>query len=123
MDTLMVEAAGLTKHFGSTHALDGIDLAVPQGSILGLLGPNGAGKTTAVRILTTLPSRTPRPRSPARTWPMQYPVAVSDRLDSRHAPDIRPAGRLHVGKPADGLTFERTALRRLSAAVAGLCTE
>ncbi|MGH2718816.1 MAG: ATP-binding cassette domain-containing protein [Actinomycetota bacterium] len=54
MDTLMIEAQGLTKHFGATRALDGIDLAVPQGSILGLLGPNGAGKTTAVRILTTL---------------------------------------------------------------------
>ena len=35
-------------------ALDGLDLAVPEGTVLGLLGPNGAGKTTAVRILTTL---------------------------------------------------------------------
>ena len=35
-------------------ALDGLDLAVPEGTILGLLGPNGAGKTTAVSILTTL---------------------------------------------------------------------
>jgi len=51
---MMIEAAGLTKRFGSTVALAGIDLAVPAGSILGLLGPNGAGKTTAVRILTTL---------------------------------------------------------------------
>ena len=50
----MIEAQGLTKRFGSTVALAGVDLAVPAGSILGLLGPNGAGKTTAVRILTTL---------------------------------------------------------------------
>jgi ABC-2 type transport system ATP-binding protein len=45
---------GLTKSFGNVHALRGIDLSVPHGTILGVLGPNGAGKTTAVRILTTL---------------------------------------------------------------------
>ena len=53
-DHLMIEAHGLRKRFGSTVALDGIDLEVPAGTILGVLGPNGAGKTTAVRILTTL---------------------------------------------------------------------
>jgi daunorubicin resistance ABC transporter ATP-binding subunit len=50
----MIEAHGLTKRFGSTEALKGLDLEVPAGAILGVLGPNGAGKTTAVRILTTL---------------------------------------------------------------------
>jgi daunorubicin resistance ABC transporter ATP-binding subunit len=50
----MIEAHDLRKRFGQTVALDGIDLEVPEGSILGVLGPNGAGKTTAVRILTTL---------------------------------------------------------------------
>jgi ABC-2 type transport system ATP-binding protein len=45
---------GLTKSFGDVHALAGIDLEVPRGSVLGVLGPNGAGKTTAVKILTTL---------------------------------------------------------------------
>lgn len=47
-------AEGLTKRFGDTRALAGVDLAVPTGSVLGLLGPNGAGKTTAVRVLATL---------------------------------------------------------------------
>jgi ABC-2 type transport system ATP-binding protein len=50
----MIEAVGLTKAYGETQALTGVDLTVPAGSILGVLGPNGAGKTTAVRILTTL---------------------------------------------------------------------
>src|SRR4051795_9179851 len=49
-----IQAEGLVKHFGKVTALAGIDLAVPQGTVLGMLGPNGAGKTTAVRILTTL---------------------------------------------------------------------
>jgi oleandomycin transport system permease protein len=45
---------GLVKRFGTTTALDGVDLAVKTGTVLGLLGPNGAGKTTAVRVLATL---------------------------------------------------------------------
>jgi ABC-2 type transport system ATP-binding protein len=50
----MIEAVGLHKHFGETHALRGLHLSAAEGAILGVLGPNGAGKTTAVRILTTL---------------------------------------------------------------------
>jgi oleandomycin transport system ATP-binding protein len=49
-----IEASGLTKRFGETQALAGVDFAVPAGKILGVLGPNGAGKTTAVRIMATL---------------------------------------------------------------------
>ena len=49
-----IEAEGLVKHYGETKALDGVDLLVPPGRLLGVLGPNGAGKTTAVRILATL---------------------------------------------------------------------
>jgi ABC-2 type transport system ATP-binding protein len=50
----MIRTKGLVKRYGKVVALDGLDLEVPKGMVLGLLGPNGAGKTTAVRILTTL---------------------------------------------------------------------
>jgi ABC-2 type transport system ATP-binding protein len=49
-----VTVSGVVKRFGSTLALDGVDLVIPTGTVLGLLGPNGAGKTTTVRVLTTL---------------------------------------------------------------------
>ncbi|OOC56258.1 MULTISPECIES: ATP-binding cassette domain-containing protein [Nocardiopsis] len=64
MDTC-IQAVGLVKRFGGTTALDGVDLEVPTGSILGVLGPNGAGKTTAVRILATL------------SWPDEGSVRVA----------------------------------------------
>jgi len=51
---LAIETSGLVKVFGKTRAVDGIDLAVPAGTVYGVLGPNGAGKTTAVRVLATL---------------------------------------------------------------------
>lgn len=51
---LAIEAEGLTRSFGETRALAGMDLRVPAGTVYGLLGPNGAGKTTAVRVLATL---------------------------------------------------------------------
>ena len=51
---LAVDARGLVKAYDTTRALDGLDLSVRRGTVLGLLGPNGAGKTTAVRILATL---------------------------------------------------------------------
>ncbi|HEY0450586.1 ATP-binding cassette domain-containing protein [Actinophytocola sp.] len=54
MTDLAIETSGLVKTFGSTRAVDGVDLAVPAGSVYGVLGPNGAGKTTAVKMLATL---------------------------------------------------------------------
>src|ERR671927_1166762 len=51
---LAIEAQGLVKTFGETRAVDGVDLAVPAGSVYGFLGPNGAGKTTTIRMLATL---------------------------------------------------------------------
>lgn len=52
--TRAIQTEGLVKSFGGVRALDGVDLEVSAGSVLGLLGPNGAGKTTVVRILATL---------------------------------------------------------------------
>jgi len=51
---LAIEAVGLRKRYGDTQALDGVDLGIEAGRVLGVLGPNGAGKTTSVRVLTTL---------------------------------------------------------------------
>src|SRR5690606_31367013 len=48
---LAIEARGLVKRFDGTLAVDGVDLAVPEGAIYGVLGPNGAGKTTTLRML------------------------------------------------------------------------
>jgi ABC-2 type transport system ATP-binding protein len=59
MTNLAIAAEGLRKSYGEKVVLDGVDIAVPQGSIFALLGPNGAGKTTAVKILSTLLSAGP----------------------------------------------------------------
>ena len=51
---LAIQTEGLMKTFGETHAVDGVDLAVPAGAVYGVLGPNGAGKTTTIKMLATL---------------------------------------------------------------------
>lgn len=51
---MVVEARGLCRDFGLKRAVDGLDLAIPRGTVYGLLGPNGSGKTTAMRMLTGL---------------------------------------------------------------------
>ncbi|MDQ2707233.1 MAG: ATP-binding cassette domain-containing protein [Actinomycetota bacterium] len=66
-----VRAEALVKRFGAVRALDGVDLEIPTGTVLGLLGPNGAGKTTTVRILTTLL----RPDS-GRAWVAGHDVSA-----------------------------------------------
>ena len=59
MSNLAIAANGLRKSYGDKSVLDGVDLAVPEGTVFSLLGPNGAGKTTAVKILSTLISADP----------------------------------------------------------------
>jgi len=51
---LAIETKNLKKHFGDIHAVDGIDLQVPKGTLFGFLGPNGAGKTTTISMLSTI---------------------------------------------------------------------
>ncbi len=77
---LAVVATGLRKCFGDVVALDGIDLQVPTGTVLGLLGPNGAGKTTAVRILTTILQRDGGNAEVLGIDPARDPVAVREHI-------------------------------------------
>ncbi|MFI9842863.1 ATP-binding cassette domain-containing protein [Nonomuraea sp. NPDC051941] len=74
-----IHAEGLVKKYGDVVALNGMDLSVPEGTVLGLLGPNGAGKTTTVRILTTLV----RPDAGHATVAGLDVVTQADRLRSR----------------------------------------
>jgi ABC-2 type transport system ATP-binding protein len=107
-----ISAEGLRKSYGDVHALRGIDLAVPSGTILGLLGPNGAGKTTAVRILATLlrpdggravvaghdVASEPDAVRAAIGLTGQY-AAVDENLTGRE--NLEMVGRLlHMGRPA-----------------------
>ena len=54
MENAVLKATGLTKSYGGTRALDGLELELPQGKIVGLLGPNGSGKTTFLKIAAGL---------------------------------------------------------------------
>jgi ABC-2 type transport system ATP-binding protein len=107
-----VLAEGLRKRYRDTVALDGLDLAVPRGTVYGLLGPNGAGKTTAVRILTTL-IRADGGRAEAAGFDVRtqarhvrrrigltgQQTAVDDAISARQ--NLVMFGRLfHVGKAA-----------------------
>ncbi len=90
MDRDMIEVEELTKSYGETQALAGVDFSVPAGRVLGLLGPNGAGKTTAVRVLTTL----------ARPDGGRAAVAGVDVV--RHPAEVRR----HIGVAAQDATLD-----------------
>jgi ABC-2 type transport system ATP-binding protein len=78
--THALEATGLRKTFGDTIALDGLDLAVAEGSVFALLGPNGAGKTTTVQILCTLLRADAGEIRVAGHDPVRDPQAVRDAI-------------------------------------------
>lgn len=78
--TAVIEAHGLVKHYRDVRALDGLDLSVDVGRVLGLLGPNGAGKTTAVRIITTLLAPDAGTVRVAGIDPARDPDAVRSRI-------------------------------------------
>jgi ABC-2 type transport system ATP-binding protein len=78
--TNAIEAVGLHKSFGETHALRGLDLDVREGTILVVLGPNGAGKTTAVRILTTLTHPDSGSAKVAGVDVLRHPAKVRERI-------------------------------------------
>jgi ABC-2 type transport system ATP-binding protein len=78
--TRALEATGLRKSFGDTIAVDGLDLAVEQGSVFALLGPNGAGKTTTVQILCTLLRADAGEIRVAGHDPVRDPQAVRDAI-------------------------------------------
>ena len=112
MQSPAILADGVVKTFGKVRALDGLDLRVDHGTVLGLLGPNGAGKTTAVRIFTTLlvPDEgraevagydVVRDAAPLRTaigLAGQY-AAVDPILSGRE--NLELVGRLYHLEPAD----------------------
>ncbi|RCK69957.1 ATP-binding cassette domain-containing protein [Desertihabitans brevis] len=102
---LAIETRGLTKVFGAQKAVDGVDLAVPRGSVFGFLGPNGSGKTTSIRILLGLSAAT------------SGEVRVLGRPVPEKAAEVLPA----VGALVEGPAFYpflsgRDNLRRLDAA-------
>lgn len=76
----VIEVSGLVKRFGSTVALDGIDLSVPEGSIVGFLGPNGAGKSTTIRILLGLLRRDEGAVNVLGRDPWSDAVALHERM-------------------------------------------
>ena len=77
---LAVETRGLTRDFGGFRAVDGIDLAVPAGSLYGFLGPNGAGKSTTIKCLTGLLKPSSGTMSILGLDPLADPVAVKRRI-------------------------------------------
>ena len=115
--TLAVEVAGLVKQYGRVRVLDGIDLEIPSGTVMGLLGPNGAGKTTTVRIVTTLlrPTagtvRVAGHRRAARSGQGAQPHRVVRAVRGGRCESVG------IREPADG----RAAVRDVAATVRGPC--
>jgi ABC-2 type transport system ATP-binding protein len=116
--SVIVEARGLVKRYGTHTALDGVDLAVPEGSVLALLGPNGAGKTTAVRLLTTLARLDGGRATVAGADVTTDPAAVRRVIGVTGqfaAVDAQQTGREHLTMIGDLRHLGRAAARRRAA--------
>ena len=108
MTTDVIVTSGLTKRFGRVTAVDGVDLAVPEGARFGLLGPNGSGKTTLVRMLVGL------------VHPTAGTVSLLGREMPRHAAEVLPSVGALVESPAAWPQLSgRANLRLLDAAGSG----
>jgi ABC-2 type transport system ATP-binding protein len=99
----MIEVEALTKRYGETQALAGVDFCVRAGTLLGLLGPNGAGKTTAVRVLTTLALPDSGRATVAGFDVVQHPARV----------------RRHIGVAAQDATLDRLLTGRQNLVLVG----
>jgi ABC-2 type transport system ATP-binding protein len=113
---------GLTKRFGSRNAVDGVDLAVPTGSVFGFLGPNGSGKTTTIRLLLGLITATSGDAAvlgepmPDR-WASVLPRVGALVEGPGFAPYLSGAANLHRLDSADGRADGRTRSRRIGDAL------
>jgi ABC-2 type transport system ATP-binding protein len=117
-----VTSAGLTKRFGRHAAVDGIDLAVPGGSVYGFLGPNGSGKTTTIRMLLGLVTPTAgshtllgaaMPAGAGRVLPRVGSLVEGPAFH----PYLSGAANLHRLDAADRTADRRTARARVSSAL------
>jgi ABC-2 type transport system ATP-binding protein len=112
MATPVVETHDLTKHYGATVGVEGLDLVVEEGEVLGFLGPNGAGKTTSIRLLLDLirptrgtarlfgrPSTDPAARSSVGYLPGE--LSMDDRLTGRRMLELLDAVRPRDLPPSD----------------------
>ncbi|GAA1995674.1 ABC transporter ATP-binding protein [Microbacterium ulmi] len=109
--TTVIRTSGLVKHYGRTHALDGLDLEVSQGQVHGFLGPNGAGKSTTIRILLGLARATGGTAEVFGLRPWRDAVAIHRRV-SYIPGDVSVWPNLSGGESIDLLARLRGAARR-----------
>ncbi|MET0725954.1 MAG: ABC transporter ATP-binding protein [Leifsonia sp.] len=119
---LAIETTGLSKRFGRQNAVDGIDLAVPRGSVFGFLGPNGSGKTTSIRMILGLITPT---SGSARVLGEEMPRRIDEVLPRVGAlvegpaflPFLSGAANLHRFDSADPRAVSATRRERIASAL------